>query len=126
MPLILPKSQFLIYQLKKGALTGLPVANPNFSEIASSVEYLHNERILEFSFQTIDESVCSRRMKILVICNSIKTNPSFQIHILRSWGWELTMLGGQFKSIIVAAIVYGPKHGPRHSGNILRERPVLI
>ncbi len=30
---------------------------------------------------------------------------SFQIQILRSWGWDLTMLDGQRKSTIVASVV---------------------
>jgi hypothetical protein len=45
-------------------------------------------------------------MEILVICNSRNSNLLFQIQVLRSWGWDLTMLGGQCKSAIVASLVY--------------------
>jgi hypothetical protein len=40
---------------KKGALTGLSIPNPNLSEIAFSVGYLHTVGSLELRFQAIDE-----------------------------------------------------------------------
>ncbi len=47
-----------------------------------------------------------RCMDILVICNSRNSNLSVQIQVLRMWGWDLTMLGGQWKSSITAPTVY--------------------
>jgi hypothetical protein len=34
-------------------------------------------------------------MEILVICNSRNSHISFRIQALRSWGWDLTSLGGE-------------------------------
>ncbi len=60
------KSQLFICYLKKGALTGLSIANPNFVEIAFYVGYLHNVGSLEFSFHAIAELVCSRCMETYI------------------------------------------------------------
>jgi hypothetical protein len=48
-------------------MTALSIANPNFSDIAFSVGYLHKVGSLDFSFQAIDELVCSKSSDILVI-----------------------------------------------------------
>ncbi len=40
-------------QIQEGALTGLSIANPNFSNIAISVEYLHKVENVEFSFNQL-------------------------------------------------------------------------
>ncbi len=53
------KNQMFICELKQGALTKTSIANPNFFEIVLSVGYLHEVGSLEFSFQAIDELVCS-------------------------------------------------------------------
>jgi hypothetical protein len=92
LPLIILKGQSFICNLKKEALTGLSIANPNFPKIAFSVEYFHKVSP-EFSFQAIYELVRSRCVEILRICNSINLNLSFQIQVFGSWLWNLTMLG---------------------------------
>ncbi len=105
MALIILESQLLICKLKKGGLTGLSVANPNF---------FWNRLlcwIFAQSFQAIGELICCKCMGILVICSSGNPNFSFQNQILRSWGWDLTMLGRQWKSTIVASVVYVPSTG---------------
>jgi hypothetical protein len=47
-------------------------------------------------FQAIDELVCSK-------------NPNWPFYFkdLRSWGWNLTIVGGQPETPIVSSIVYG-------------------
>jgi hypothetical protein len=60
MPLISPQEPVvhevhLQTQKKKGALTGLSIPNPNLSQIAFSVGYLHSVGSLELRFQAIDE-----------------------------------------------------------------------
>ncbi len=89
-----PQEPVAHLQTQQEALTGLSIANLNFSEIAFSVGYLHKVS-LEFSFQAIDQLVCSRCTGILVICNPRNSNLSFQIQVLRSWASELTTLDGQ-------------------------------
>ncbi len=48
-------------------------------------------------------------MEILIIRNSRNPNVSFQIQVLRSWGWDLGLgnAGRTVTSTIVASIVYG-------------------
>jgi hypothetical protein len=53
MHLILLESQF-VCNSKKGALAGLSIANPKFSEIAISFGYLHKVGSPGFSLQEID------------------------------------------------------------------------
>ncbi len=90
--------------------SGSSIAIPNFSEIAFSVGHLHKVETLEFSIQTIDDNdelVCPRCMMISVICNSKNPNLLLQNQVMRSWVWNLTILGGQWKSAIVAlSVVY--------------------
>jgi hypothetical protein len=50
-------------------------------------------------FQAIDELVCSKNPNLL-----------FYFLVFRSWGWNLTIVGGQPKMIIVASIVYVSDH----------------
>jgi hypothetical protein len=70
------KSQllFICKVKKKGALNRLSIANPNLSEITFSVRYLDKVKSLGFSFQAIDELVCSGCTEVLAICNFRSSN----------------------------------------------------
>ncbi len=60
MLLILIKNYLFIRKLRNvRVLTGLSIANPNFSEIDFSVEHFKKEGSSKWSFQAIVELVCS-------------------------------------------------------------------
>jgi hypothetical protein len=98
----------------------LSIANPNFSGITSYVVYLHGVGSLAFSFKAIHDLF----QEILVICDPRNPKSSFQIEVLRSWGWDLTMLSGQRKSTIVASLLYGAVH--THDNGLTMDAPIKI
>jgi hypothetical protein len=56
-------------------------------------------------------------MEMLVNCKSRNPILLFKIQVLRSWGWDLAMLGGLWKSTILASIVYAAH---RHLNELVR------
>ncbi len=99
-PLILLKSQLFISKLKKRSRGWIVNCSPQLFWIAFSVGYFHKVGILEFSIQEIDESVCSRCMEILVICNSRDPNLTSEIQVLRSCGYRgIILSSAQLRSL---------------------------
>jgi hypothetical protein len=67
---------------------GLSIPNPNFSEFVVFGKYICRLGIVDFNLPIeIDELVCSKNPKLL-----------FYFSVLRSWGWNLTIVGGQPKN----------------------------
>jgi hypothetical protein len=69
--------------------------NPNFSEFAFLVNRSADYELWISIFKAIDELVCYKIPNLL-----------FYFYVLRSGGWNLTIMGGQPKMPIVASIVY--------------------
>jgi hypothetical protein len=89
--------------------------------------FVQSRKYADFSFQAVEELVCSRCMKIAVIFNLTTANLHNLHSILKSPGWGLTLLRGQQKSAIAASIVYGIKevHTPARKEHDER-KPQLV
>ncbi len=92
----LSEHSFICKLKKKSMLHGLSIPNPNFSEFTFLVNRSADQELWISIFQAIDNLDSSKNPNFL-----------FFIWVLRSWGWDLTMVGKQPKTPIVAYIVYG-------------------
>ncbi len=85
-----------ICKLKKTILLDCQSPTPTSQNSPFLVNRSADQELWISIFQGIHELVCS-------------TNPNFlcYFYVLRTWGWDLTIMAGQPKTPIVTSIVYG-------------------